>query len=201
MAWHNEISESWRDTGLESVRIVSRILIRQNDPHSVAAHCLITRQSRGAPVGTSLKCELEIQFNPAFTHDSVVINIRFSKTDQMGHGQEIEIAQTGTKYDACRWLRVLTNLLREGRVATDLLWPWGANVFRVELRETLKRCGLTDVRRYSSHSFRRGGAQAAHRAGAADCEIKALGRWKSECYQQYVNVSGREAGRKIAMLL
>jgi integrase len=136
-----------------------------------------------------------------FSPDSVVINIRYSKTDQTGHGQELEILQTGVKYDACRWLRVLTNLLKEGRTHADKVWPWGASQFRMDLREALTKSGLTDVKRYSCHSFRRGGAQAAHRAGATDCEIKALGRWKSECYQDYVNVSGREAGRKLSTML
>jgi integrase len=136
-----------------------------------------------------------------FTEDSVVVNIRFSKTDQMGHGQELEILQTPVKFDACRWLRVLLNVLRAGRTHGDLLWPWGAKAFRTDLRSTLGKCGFTDLKRYACHSFRRGGAQAAHRGGASDCEIKALGRWKSECYQAYVNMTGREAGRKVAALL
>ena len=43
-----------------------------------------------------------------------------------------------------------------------------------------------DPKGYSGHSFRIGGATTAASAGLMDWEIKVLGRWSSDTYQNYI---------------
>ena len=43
-----------------------------------------------------------------------------------------------------------------------------------------------DPRRYSSHSFRKGGASSLQAAGVGDAAIRLLGRWKSDAFNLYV---------------
>jgi len=40
--------------------------------------------------------------------------------------------------------------------------------------------------KYSTHSFRIGGATSAAIAGLKDFEIQLLGRWSSDCYKRYI---------------
>ena len=51
---------------------------------------------------------------------------------------------------------------------------------------------------YSTHSFRKGAASEAAKAGIQDCQIKAMGRWSSECYTVYTAVKMIEAADKIS---
>ena len=46
-----------------------------------------------------------------------------------------------------------------------------------------------DPKRFGTHSFRRGGATLAFKAGAPTDLIKTQGDWKSEAYQKYIEVS------------
>jgi hypothetical protein len=42
-----------------------------------------------------------------------------------------------------------------------------------------------DERNYSAHSIRIGGSTALLNAGAQPLVVKLLGRWLSDCYQEY----------------
>lgn len=46
-----------------------------------------------------------------------------------------------------------------------------------------------DRSRYSSHSCRRGGAQALHDLGVPSYVIQLLGRWLSQCFMTYIGLS------------
>jgi len=58
-------------------------------------------------------------------------------------------------------------------------------VFQRRLKASVKAIGL-DPSLFSSHSFRRGGACLAFKAGIAGETIKVLGDWQSEAYQVYL---------------
>jgi len=58
-------------------------------------------------------------------------------------------------------------------------------IFQRKLKASIKSIGL-DPRLFSTHSFRRGGATLAFRAGIAGDTIKILGDWQSEAYQVYL---------------
>ena len=60
--------------------------------------------------------------------------------------------------------------------------------FMKNLRFLLQMIG-TDPKRFGTHSFRRGGATLAFRAGVPADLIKTQGDWKSDAYQRYIEVS------------
>ena len=60
--------------------------------------------------------------------------------------------------------------------------------FMSHLRNLLQMVG-EDPTQFGTHSFRRGGATLAFRAGAPTDLIKTQGDWKSEAYQKYIEVS------------
>ena len=66
--------------------------------------------------------------------------------------------------------------------------PLTRSVFVKETKRVLQSLGM-DVKNYSSHSFRAGGATSAAQSGFKDWELKQLGRWKSNCYQCYIRPS------------
>ena len=48
---------------------------------------------------------------------------------------------------------------------------------------------------YCSHSFRRGGATFAHRAGVPAKLIKLMGDWHSKAYERYLHVAFQDKNR------
>ena len=52
----------------------------------------------------------------------------------------------------------------------------------------MKKCGL-DWKRYSGHSFRRGGATFAFNLGVNSELIQYMGDWASDAYQRYQEMS------------
>lgn len=61
--------------------------------------------------------------------------------------------------------------------------------FITQFRSLLQTAGVANSSQYRGHSFRRGGASHAFRAGLP-CEIiKVYGDWKSEAYQVYLDIS------------
>ena len=65
--------------------------------------------------------------------------------------------------------------------------PFTRPCFVTVVREALGKSGL-DERKYCSHSFRIGAATTVASKGMEDCIIKALGRWESVAYLQYVRI-------------
>ena len=66
--------------------------------------------------------------------------------------------------------------------------PVTYSVFQRRLKASVREIGL-DPRLFSSHSFRRGGASLAYKAGISGDTIKVLGDWQSEAYQVYLECS------------
>ena len=60
--------------------------------------------------------------------------------------------------------------------------------FQTRLRSALAAAGVVDPGRFSSHSFRRGGATFAFLCGVPAEIIKILGNWKSDAYLQYLYI-------------
>lgn len=63
-------------------------------------------------------------------------------------------------------------------VATDTM--------RARLRKTLLQIGVTEVDLFGFHSFRRGGATAAHLGQISRVQIMIHGRWRSDCVCKYI---------------
>ena len=63
--------------------------------------------------------------------------------------------------------------------------PVQAQDVRILLRSTLTALGR-DPTKYSTHSFRVGGATTAAQQGASDAQLRMLGRWSSSAFLSYV---------------
>jgi len=57
--------------------------------------------------------------------------------------------------------------------------------FQRKLKSSIRQIGL-NAALFSTHSFRRGGASLAFKAGISGDTIKILGDWQSEAYQVYL---------------
>ena len=64
----------------------------------------------------------------------------------------------------------------------------GSFLTRSRIRDLLTR-SLPDIPNVNTHSFRRGGASALSDAGVEGHVIQILGRWKSDAYTLYIQMS------------
>ena len=60
--------------------------------------------------------------------------------------------------------------------------------FQKALKEIMEGLGK-DPAKFSTHSFRRGGATFAYEAGVPAETVKLMGDWRSECFRMYLQVS------------
>ena len=56
------------------------------------------------------------------------------------------------------------------------------------LKALTKKCGLAKGR-YKAHSFRKGATSTLAAAGIPDSTIQTMGRWSTDCYKIYINLS------------
>jgi hypothetical protein len=67
--------------------------------------------------------------------------------------------------------------------------PLVYSIFVNQLRYWLKLIHVSNVKLYSSHSLRRGGATWAFQCGVSPDLIKLQGDWQSNAYLRYIHVS------------
>lgn len=123
----------------------------------------------------------------------VELTIRASKTDVFRRQHLVAIHPTGK--DDCP-VRLLAQHLEQNRTrAADsplFVMEDGTYLTRTKvtakLRECLERLGLRG-NAYASHSFRIGGCVSLAAAGAPTHIISTLGRWKSTCYLDYLQLT------------
>jgi integrase len=127
----------------------------------------------------------------AWEPDGLVITLSRSKTDQEGDGivKAIPYGQPGgicCPVTALReWLEaasinagpVFRRITREGRIGTEPLYDGSINAL---LKACAAKAGLAYVPELSGHSFRRGLATSASRAGADFRNIKRQGGWRHD---------------------
>eukprot|EP00057_Strongylocentrotus_purpuratus_P026639 XP_011681113.1 PREDICTED: uncharacterized protein LOC754287 isoform X1 [Strongylocentrotus purpuratus] len=120
---------------------------------------------------------------------SLLVRIRFSKTDQYGQGTTINIGSNGTD-EKCPVKAMKAYL----RVRPDIDGPLfchrdGAPVTRYQfssvLKKTLQHNGYSGSQ-YGTHSFRIGAATTAALKGVPPEQIMAMGRWRSSVYMRYI---------------
>ena len=122
----------------------------------------------------------------------IALNIRKSKTDQANHG--IRLYTGHTNHKVCAVCAMKANLRVQHQHSTATTSPLfrlstGVAMSRIDLKNFLSallRLINIPCDRYSTHSFRIGGATSAAVAGLKDYEIKMLGRWTSDCYKRYI---------------
>ena len=131
---------------------------------------------------------------------TIVLTIRTSKTDPTGKGIQIHIPyiENAPIYHPYSWLIKYLSIFKF--LPNDHLFDLSKQTIERYAKQLAQLNGL-DSRKYSSHSFRRGGAHTAPANGIQDCQIQKHGRWSSTCYLMYTSVARREAGTAITMVL
>ena len=121
----------------------------------------------------------------------VIIHIKQSKTDTTRKGTHIVLGLTGK--EVCPVKAILPYLVCRGSKPGPLFVTADNHyltqpLFRSKLHSLLAQIGLS-ADQFNTHSFQIGAATTADAAGLSEVQIKALGRWKSSTYQQYIRPS------------
>jgi hypothetical protein len=121
-----------------------------------------------------------------FLDEALELTLPSSKTDPFRRGMTLTIAATGDEACARTSLNNLVTRFPAPLLAPlfDPGYPYTRTHVTEVLRNTLATLNIKG--HYSSHSFRRGAATSARRAGLSEEEIQLLGRWKSESYRLYI---------------
>ena len=142
-------------------------------------------------------CESKSSYNPNSTlllRDVILsenvakIQIKVSKADPFRNGHEVRLAASQSSVCA---FRALNKYMTFCSCPTAPLFAFSDSTYLTRQRVTKSLQSLVgpsfpDVDRYSSHSFRIGGATSAAAADLPDWLIKTLGRWSSNCYERYI---------------
>lgn len=119
---------------------------------------------------------------------SLIVKLRFSKTDQTGKGVTLEIPKSES---ALCPIKSINEYLSVRSVADGPFFchfsgaPLTRYQFSAILSKSLKHSG-SDTNRFKAHSFRIGGATTLSMSGYTIDEIKKMGRWKSSAYKSYI---------------
>ena len=134
--------------------------------------------------------------------NTIIINIRISKTDQAAQGIKCFIPHSSNIYGPHKWLPIYLKLSDHLSGESKLFTSICTQTITLQLRRRLAFLeeGI-DVNAYSSHSLRKGGATQAAKKGIQDSVIQRHGRWNSTCFMVYTMVERRHAGNEISKLI
>lgn len=119
---------------------------------------------------------------------SIKIQLKRSKTDQLGQGVDIFVGKTGCPI--CPVAAVTVYMVRRGNNRGPFFQfangtPLTKAKFTDQIRAILQEVGLP-YNHFAGHSFRIGAATAAACAGLEDSTIRALGKWNSNAFLLYI---------------
>ena len=121
-----------------------------------------------------------------FQRNLAFIYLKFCKTDQFGVGTTIRVSRLN--HQLCPVLALHRYLnIRGPHPGPLFIFSDGFYFTRADL-STLTQA-LPHVANINTHSLRRGGASALAAAGVSHEIIKTLGRWKSDAYKRYIELS------------
>lgn len=128
----------------------------------------------------------------ADNNEHAILHLRSSKSDYDHTGVEIIVARTNEPTCPVKALKALYTL--DPQPATAPLFrtrngTFSRNKYINEMRKRLKDIGVKDYNGYAGHSPRRGAAQHAADNGILDSDIQKLGRWSSEAFKGYFQIS------------
>jgi len=160
----------------------------------------------GAFRAHELMCKVENSFDPAFTllgQDTVLvkdttgkevlqIKLKAPKENKKGNTVIVDVFQTDN--DICpvkafkKWVKLQPLEIDKPvfRFASGV--PLTGRKFNEILRERLRGFVKDIDTLYSSHSFRSGAASRMAELGYADKDIKAVGRWSSRAFLDYIRL-------------
>lgn len=174
-----------RPIAIQDLRAFRRCLNLRSSTHiRFFAECLVAffgllRMSEH--VGQAMRWK-HIEFTPW----GVILTIPFSKTNL----RPVQIPLAARGDDLCPRQALLR--LRDSTHSPKPSKPvfgWSRSTFVTILRKVISFSLNVDPTAYSGHSFRRGGTTALHMAGVSPTMIKIHGRWKSNCFERYIDMS------------
>ena len=116
-----------------------------------------------------------------------VLTVKTSKVDQFRNGSEVRLAKSGKS--VCPYRAMIRHLNNCSDPHKPLFsFSQGSYLTRQIFSDTLKLLlpPSYDKSGYSSHSMRIGAATCAADKNTPAWLIKALGRWSSNCFEQYI---------------
>ena len=122
-----------------------------------------------------------------------ILSIKVSKADPFRNGSQIRLAASSSS--VCPF-RALQKYLSFCHIPSSPLFKFSNGTFltRQSLSSSMKSLLqpiFGNTKGYSSHSFRIGAATTAAAADIPDWLIKALGRWSSNCFEQYIRTPNK----------
>jgi hypothetical protein len=126
--------------------------------------------------------------------DAMDLNIRRSKTDAFGFGATVRIFLDETEEaNPVKWL---FQKFKEENPTEDMYVTEGAvsgkAISYLKVNTAIKLAASKegeDPKDWATHSGRAGGCTAMYLGGASGEQVKAAGRWSSDCYLRYIRVS------------
>ena len=142
-------------------------------------------------------------FDPKFdaTRDSVSVkyrgrqpslefHVKRSKTDPFAKGMTIYIGPAATPYCPVTAMVEYLSYRRSEGTAPLFQRASGVTITRqylvTKVRGLLIAAGVPRAQEYGGHSFRIGAATSAAACGIPEWQIRALGRWQSDCVLRYI---------------
>nr|QBH67617.1 hypothetical protein UEMT_2083 [Ustilago esculenta] len=138
----------------------------------------------------------------ATDHSHATITLPASKTDPFRRGAKLTAPAVRTSTCTVSALEVICAGRPTGAPLFTLEGglPFSQEVFTRTLRQCLRACDISPAD-YSGHSFCRGAATWAAANGVDDDTIRGLGRWKSDCFQRYIDKSASDRAATTARAL
>jgi len=133
----------------------------------------------------------DVALDSRTTPKTIRLALRQSKTDQFRQGTHIYLGTTN--HNVCPVQALVQYLANRGGTPGPFFIllnfkPLTRAMFSVALANVLTELKM-DSHHFNTHSFRIGAATSAKRASISDCHLKVLGRWKSDAYLKYIQVS------------
>ena len=131
--------------------------------------------------------------------DYYKIRLSKSKTDSLCQGVDCIIPYTDSTLAMINYLRIRFIMGLDCKFTSNTplfiidknYQPLSQYTLIQEMRKLLKQMGLNPLE-YSGHSIRRGGTTSLKASGVSDSTIKTIGRWKSNCFEKYINLADRD---------
>ena len=132
-------------------------------------------------------------------NDGICLTITQSKNDPLGKGTLCFISKNEQPHNPYSWFTLLISIKKFSD--DHLLFNYSLQTFSRKIKEHLKNIGVKSYYKFSSHSLRKGGANAAAKFGIQDNIIQRHGRWRSTIFMEYTKMERKEAGSIIFALI
>lgn len=134
------------------------------------------------------------------------------KCDRGKYGQYVPLFPCDTHPDICPVRALIRSVLRSTSTLTHMpaasrpvfCYTDGTFVTRSDVAKAVKAAAVAggfEARRFSTHSLRRGGAQALQDAGFSEPFIAAYGAWRSSAQQRYVSLAPSSCSSIVALVI